>query len=193
MKTKVAIYARVSTHDQNTLPMQVKKCRDFAKARKWEAVHVIKEIGSGANQRPLRNELLNLCRKREIDVVIVWKLDRWGRSVSDVVTVLDELKTLGVKFVSITEALDFTTPSGKAMSTLLSVFAEFERDMIKERVKAGLEQAKSKGVRLGRPTLIDETHKSQVLKLWKRHKNQSLIARELGISRRSVVRIIDSV
>jgi DNA invertase Pin-like site-specific DNA recombinase len=192
MKTKVAIYARVSTHDQNTLPMQVKKCRDFARARKWEVAHVVKEIGSGANHRPLRSDLLNLCRKREVDVVIVWKLDRWGRSVSDVVTVLDELKTLGVKFVSITEALDFTTPSGKAMSTLLSVFAEFERDMIKERVKAGLEEAKTKGVRLGRPLIIDEAHKTQVLKLWKRHKNQSLVAREMGISRRSVVRIINS-
>ena len=193
MKTKVAIYARVSTHDQNTLPLQVKKCREFAKARKWEVVQVIKEIGSGANQGPLRNDLLNLCRKREIDVVIVWKLDRWGRSVSDVITILDELKVIGVKFVSITEALDFTTPSGKAMSALLSVLAEFERDMIKERVKAGLEQAKSKGVKLGRPAFINDVDKSQVIKLWKRHQNQSYVAREMGISRRSVVRIIESV
>jgi len=184
---KVAIYARVSTHDQNTLPMQIKKCREYAKARNWKVVHILHEIGSGATNRPQRTKLMGLCRKREVDLVLVWKLDRWGRSVADVVTTLEELRELNVKFVSITEALDFTTASGRAMSGLLSVFAEFERDMIRERVMAGLEHARSKGIILGRPKRI---HENEVKELWIKHKNKSLVARKLGISRRSVSRLI---
>lgn len=132
---------------------------------------------------------MGLCRKREIDLVLVWKLDRWGRSVADVVTTLEELRELNVKFVSITEALDFTTASGRAMSGLLSVFAEFERDMIRERVMAGLEHARSKGVILGRPNTIRAKEK-ETHALWVKHKNKSLVAKKLGISRRSVSRLL---
>ena len=186
---KVAIYARVSTQDQNTIPMQIKRCREYAKSRSWKVTHTFNEIGSGANNRPQRAKLMGLCRKREIDLVLVWKLDRWGRSVADVVTTLEELRELNVKFVSITEALDFTTASGRAMSGLLSVFAEFERDMIRERVKAGLEHARSKGVILGRPKTIHSKEK-ELRGLWAKHKNKSLVAKKLGISRRSVSRLL---
>ena len=127
---RAAIYARVSTHDQNTIPMQVKKCREYAKSRNWTVTHIMKDIASGAKQRPQRDDILKLARKREIDTVIVWKLDRWGRSTSDVVSSLEELRELNVKFVSITEALDFSTTMGRAMSGLLSVFAEFEREIL---------------------------------------------------------------
>ena len=147
------------------------------------------EIGSGAKNRPQRSKLMGLCRKREVDLVLVWKLDRWGRSVADVVTTLEELRELNVKFVSITEALDFTTASGRAMSGLLSVFAEFERDMIRERVMAGLEHARSKGVILGRPKTIYSKEK-ELRGLWAKHKNKSLVAKKLGISRRSVSRLL---
>lgn len=187
---KVAIYARVSTHDQNTIPMQIKKCREYAKARNWKVICAMKDIASGASQRPLRNDILKLARKREIDIVIVWKLDRWGRSTSDVVSSLEELRELDVKFVSITEALDFSTAMGRAMSGLLSVFAEFEREMIRERVKAGLDQARSKGVRLGRPPLVQLKEK-EIKAHFKKSKNISSTARKFKISRRSVARVVN--
>jgi len=189
MLKRVAIYARVSTHDQQTLSMQTRKCSEYAKSRGWDVVLKIKEIGSGAIQRPKRTDLLKLCRQRKVDIVIVWKLDRWGRSVSDVVSTLQELQELGVQFVSITEALDFTTAMGRAMSGLLAVFSEFEREMISERVKAGVNQARLNGKKLGRPPEAKEK-KEEIEKLWKKYKNKSMIARELGISRRSVGRLL---
>lgn len=96
---RVAIYARVSTNDQNTIPMQIKKCREYAKARNWNVICVMKDIGSGASQRPQRADVLKLARVRTIDAIVVWKLDRWGRSTSDVVATLEELRELGVKMV----------------------------------------------------------------------------------------------
>ncbi|MGO8787247.1 MAG: recombinase family protein, partial [Terriglobia bacterium] len=89
--------------------------------------------------------------RREIDVVLVWRLDRWGRSVADLLATLQELDHLGVGFVSLTEALDLTTPSGRALAALLAVFAEFEREILRERVRAGLAHARQNGQRLGRP------------------------------------------
>jgi putative DNA-invertase from lambdoid prophage Rac len=189
---RVAIYARVSTHDQKTLPMQIDKCSSFASSRGWQVTVNINEVGSGAVKRPERERLLNLCRKRDVDIVVVWKLDRWGRSVSDIVSTLQELQELGVQFVSVTEALDFTTAMGRAMGSLLAVFSEFEREMISERVKAGLAQAKLKGVRLGRPSIVEDK-REDILSLWKEGRNKSLIANKIGVSRRSVARIIKSL
>lgn len=100
-------------------------------------------MASGATSRPRREELLKAARRREIDVVLVWRLDRWGRSVADLVTSLNELHALGIGFVSLTEALDLTTPSGRALAGMLAVFAEFERDILRDRVKAGIAQARS--------------------------------------------------
>jgi len=186
---KVAIYARVSTHDQKTLNMQIERCSEYAQSRGWEVVQTIQEVGPGAKQRPQRAELIKLCRKRQVDIVIVWKIDRWGRSVPDVVTSLQELQELGIQFVSITEALDFTTATGRAMSGLLAVFAEFEREMIRERVKAGVHQARLNGKRLGRPPSAKD-QSAEIKKLWSKYKNVSLISTQLGISRRSVSRIV---
>jgi DNA invertase Pin-like site-specific DNA recombinase len=95
--------------------------------------------------------LLDAARRREIDVVLVWRLDRWGRSVADLLATLQELDHLGVGFVSLTEALDLSTPAGRAMAGLLAVFAECERDILRERVRAGLDHARQTGKRLGRP------------------------------------------
>jgi DNA invertase Pin-like site-specific DNA recombinase len=92
----------------------------------------VKEVGSGASQRERRETLLEAARRREIDVVLVWRLDRWGRSVTDLLATLQELEHLGVGFVSLTEALDLTTPAGRAMAGLLAVFAEFEREILRE-------------------------------------------------------------
>ena len=99
----------------------------------------------------LREKLLEAARRREIDVVLVWRLDRWGRSVTDLLATLQELEHLGVGFVSLTEALDLTTPAGRAMAGLLAVFAEFEREILRERTRAGLAHARQNGKRLGRP------------------------------------------
>jgi DNA invertase Pin-like site-specific DNA recombinase len=186
---RAAIYARVSTWDQNTLSIQLKTCSDYAKKRGWEIVHHESETASGVKRRPSRDVILKLARQREIDVVIVWKLDRWGRSVSDVTSTLEELTTLGVSFVSINEALDFTTPIGKAMSGLLAVFAELERDFLKERVVAGIEEARRKGKSIGRPEISEQT-KKKVQSMWAKNKTKTEIEKVTGISRRSISRIV---
>ncbi len=186
---RAGIYARISTHDQQTLPMQLKAMRAYVKQRKWKFVLEVQEIGSGAKQRPKREELMKVARRREVDFVVVWKLDRWGRSVADLVITLSELRDLGVGFVSLTEALDFTTPSGRAMAGLLSVFAEFERDMLSERVKAGIAEARAAGRAHGRPRTA-ATKAAEVKKLHRKGWNKSQIARELEISRGSVIAML---
>ena len=149
----------------------------------------LKEVGSGATQRKLREELLEAARRREIDVVVVWRLDRWGRSVTDLLATLQELEHLGVGFVSLTEALDLTTPSGRAMAALLAVFAEFEREILRERVRAGLAHARQNGKQLGRPATA-AMHADQVRRLRRSGLSKSEIARRLNIGRTSVRRIL---
>jgi DNA invertase Pin-like site-specific DNA recombinase len=151
----------------------------------------VKEIGSGASQRELRGKLLEAARRREIDVVLVWRLDRWGRSLADLVATLQELERLEVGFVSLTEALDLTTPSGRAMAGMLAVFAEFEREILRERVRAGLAQARQNGKRLGRP-LTAALKAGPVWKLYRAGVRKSEIARRLAMGRTSVRRILAS-
>ena len=121
--------------DQQTLSLQTRTMREYASKRGWTIAIQIKEVGSGAAERELREELLAAARRREIDVVLVWRLDRWGRSLADLVITLKELAALGVGFVSLTEALDLTTPTGRAMAGLLSVFAAFEHEILRERIR----------------------------------------------------------
>jgi putative DNA-invertase from lambdoid prophage Rac len=186
---RVGLYARVSTHDQQTLPLQLHAMRDFAAKRNWTIAVQIKEVGSGASERELRQQLLAAARRREIDVVLVWRLDRWGRSVADLVSTLQELQHLGVGFVSLTEALDLTTPAGRAMAGLLAVFAEFEREILRERVRAGLAHARQNGKHLGRPP--SAAHKAtQVRRLYRDGLSKSEIARRIKIGRTSVRRIL---
>src|SRR5438445_11003692 len=162
---RAGIYARVSTNDQQSIPLEIRALREYAARRGWIIALQVKEVGSGASQRHLREKLLEAARRREIDVVLVWRLDRWGRSVADLLATLQELDHLGVGFVSLTEALDLTTPSGRAMAALLAVFAEFEREILRERVRAGLAHARRNGKRLGRP-LTAALHAKQVRKLF---------------------------
>ncbi|MGO8734279.1 MAG: recombinase family protein [Terriglobia bacterium] len=131
---RVGLYARVSTQDQQTIPLQIRAMREYATRRGWRIALQVKEIGSGASQRERREQLLEAARRREIDVVLVWRLDRWGRSVTDLLATLQELEHLGVGFVSLTEALDLTTPAGRAMAALLAVFADYaERAIMQSR------------------------------------------------------------
>jgi putative DNA-invertase from lambdoid prophage Rac len=188
---RVGLYARVSTHDQKTLSLQMRAMREYAARRGWEIAVQIKEFGSGAVERELREKLMSAARRREIDVVLVWRLDRWGRSLADLVVTLKELAELGVGFVSLTEALDLTTPTGRAMAGLLSVFAEFEHEILRERVRAGIAEARLQGKHLGRPVTVGKKA-SQIRKLHRAGVSKAEIARGLDISRTSVRRILDS-
>src|SRR5262249_22040867 len=120
---RVGLYARVSTNDQQTLAMQHRAMREYAARRNWSVVLHVREVNSGAARREAREKLLEAARRREIDLVLVWRLDRWGRSVTDLLATLQELEHLGGGFVSLTEALDLTTPAGRAMAGVLGVFA----------------------------------------------------------------------
>src|SRR6478672_4492009 len=148
---RAGLYARVSTNDQQTLAMQNRAMREYAVRRGWTIALQVREVNSGAAKREAREKLLEAARRREIDLVLVWRLDRWGRSVTDLLATFQELEHLGVGFVSLTEALDLTTPAGRAMAALLAVFAEFEREILRERVRAGLAHARQNGQTLGRP------------------------------------------
>jgi putative DNA-invertase from lambdoid prophage Rac len=188
---RAGLYARVSTNDQQTIPLQVRALREYAIRRGWSIAMQVKEVGSGASQRRLRERLLNAARRREIDVVLVWRLDRWGRSVTDLLATLQELEHLGVGFVSLTEALDLTTPAGRAMAGLLAVFAAFEREILGERVRAGLAHAQQNGKRLGRPPTAAR-HTAEIRKLYRAGVSKSEVARRLQIGRTSVRRILTS-
>src|SRR5580698_1163660 len=151
---RAGLYARVSTNDQQTqqtLAMQNRAMREYAARRGWVIALQIREVNSGAARREAREKILEAARRPEIDVVLVWRLDRWGRSVTDLLATLQELEHLGVGFVSLTEALDLTTAAGRAMAAMLAVFAAFEREILRERTRAGLAHARQNGKRLGRP------------------------------------------
>jgi DNA invertase Pin-like site-specific DNA recombinase len=152
----------------------------------------VNEVCSGAAVGQRRDQVIEAARRREIDVVLVWRLDRWGRSVADLVSTLQELTEVGVGFASLTEAVDLTTPAGRAMAGLLAVFAEFEREILRERVRAGLEHARRQGVRLGRPPTVAQ-HATEVRKLFRRGLCKSEIARRLAIGRTSVRRMLAGI
>lgn len=186
---KVGIYARVSRHEQQTLPLQIKALKAYVQQRRWQLVWQSKEVGSGATERPQRAALLQAARRREIDVIIVWRLDRWGRSLADLVGTLKELTELGVGFVSLTEALDLTTSAGRAMAGMLAVFAEFEHEIMRERVKAGIAQARAEGRVMGRPPSAAK-QKKEVERLFAQGLSKAEIARRVGIGRTSVRRLL---
>lgn len=186
---RAGLYARVSTIDQQTLPMELRAMREYAARRGWTIAMQVREVGSGAVKREAREKLLEAARRREIDVVLVWRLDRWGRSVTDLLVTLQELEHLGVGFVSMTEALDLTTPAGRAMAGLLAVFAEFEREILRERTRAGLANARQNGKRLGRP-MTAGLQSAEIRKLHRAGLAKAEIARRLQIGRTSVRRIL---
>jgi putative DNA-invertase from lambdoid prophage Rac len=141
---RVGIYARVSSHEQNP-GLQLRTLRQYVKDRKWLKVIELQETESGASRtRPMRAQILDAARRRQIDVVLVWKLDRWSRSLLDLFHTLQELRVLEVGFISLTEALDLTTPTGRAMTGMLGVFAEFEREILQERIRGSARQTRNR-------------------------------------------------
>jgi putative DNA-invertase from lambdoid prophage Rac len=186
---RAGLYARVSTTDQQTLAMQNRAMREYAARRGWTIALQVREVNSGAARREAREKLLQAARRRDIDVVLVWRLDRWGRSVTDLLATLQELEHLDVGFVSLTEALDLTTPAGRAMAGLLAIFSEFEREVLRERTRAGLAHARENGIRLGRPATA-AVHFAEIRNLYRAGISKSEIARRVQIGRTSVRRIL---
>jgi len=156
MKKAGAIYARVST-DRQTVDMQIHELKEYVKRRGGNLHREFIDQGySGSDtKKPALQEMMNEAKKRKFDVLLVWKLDRLSRSMKDLVMVLNELGGLGIDFVSYDNNLDTSTPTGKLIFHVIGAVAEFEKDIIKERVKAGLENAKRKGKKLGRPGIDD--------------------------------------
>ena len=149
----------------------------------------VEDVGSGVTTRPKREELIEAARRREIDAVLVWRLDRWGRSLVDLVSTLQELNALDVGFVSLCEALDLTTPSGRALAGMLAVFAEFEREILRDRVKAGIAQARLEGKPHGRPKTAAKLV-PEMKQLRKEGVSKREIAKRLEVSRTSVSRLL---
>jgi DNA invertase Pin-like site-specific DNA recombinase len=174
---RAAIYARVSTVDQ-TCENQLLELHRFTTIRGWIAVDYVDRGISGAkDRRPALDELITAARRRRFDVLVVWRLDRLGRNLRHLVTLLEELQALGISFVSLAEGIDATTPAGKLQMHILAAIAEFERARIAERVRAGLARVKARGQRLGRrPHRISDDDLARVSALSTRR-----AATELGL------------
>jgi len=148
---RAALYSRVSTTDQ-TADNQLIELRRYITARGWTAVEYTDTGVSGSkDRRPALDQLVTDAKRRKFDVLVCWRLDRLGRSLKHLITLLDDLQALGVAFVSLAEGIDATTPAGKLQMHILGAIAEFERGRIVERVLAGLQRARAQGTRLGRP------------------------------------------
>jgi DNA invertase Pin-like site-specific DNA recombinase len=151
--SRVAIYTRVSTLDQSD-EGQKHDLMEYAKNRGWKVAHIYSDRVSGTKtSRPALDEMLIAAKRRKFDRLLVWRVDRLGRSVSHLLVVLETLRALDIEFISLSEAIDTSTPTGKMVFTVLGAVAELERSITVERVRMGLENAKRKGVKLGRPAV----------------------------------------
>jgi len=172
MTPRIAVYYRVSTTTQN-IGLQRNDIKNYVKARGWKILCEYIDCASGSTEsRESLNQLMDDARKRKFDVVLVWRFDRFARSSKHLVNALSEFNSLGINFVSYCENIDLSTPMGKAMFTIIAAMAELERNMIRERVLSGLDAARKKGTRLGRPMNRDD---SKILNL-----------RSLGMSIRKI-------
>jgi DNA invertase Pin-like site-specific DNA recombinase len=169
--------------------MQLKAMHEYVVHRGWTILTEVQDVNGGTKLRPKREELIRMARQRKLDIIVVWRLDRWGRSLADLTHSLEELRTLDVDFVSITEGLDFGTPTGRAMAGMLGVFAQFERDVLRDRVIAGMEHARAKGVVLGRPALSRQIA-DHIRELFAQGHSKKQIAKLTGVPRTTVIRTL---
>ena len=183
---RAAVYVRVSTHDQE-VENQLGELRKYVEARGWGAREYVDEGVSGAvEQRPALDTLLRDAKRRRFDVLVCWRLDRLGRSLKHLITLLDDLQVLGVAFVSLAEGIDATTPAGKLQMHILGAISEFERARCAERVRAGLARVRREGRRLGRPPVqVSREAVDSVRGLPVRE-----AARRLGVSRSTAHRVL---
>jgi DNA invertase Pin-like site-specific DNA recombinase len=180
---RAAIYARVSTMYNGQSPeMQLRDLRDYCRSRGWETAGEYVDIGqSGAkDSRPELNRLMADAHQRKFDVVLTWKLDRFGRSLRHLVNALAELEARGVAFVSLKDNVDLSTPSGRLMFQIIGAMAEFERSLITERVRAGLRNAQAKGKLLGRPRVALDV--GRAVRMRAEGASYRSIAAKLGVS-----------
>ena len=186
---KVAIYARVSTANNGQDPtMQTRELREYAERRGWTVANEYVDIGiSGTKEkRPELDRLMSDAHRRRFDAVVVWKFDRFARSVSHLLRALETFKAQGIEFVSFSEQLDTSTPAGKLVFTVLAAVAELERSLIVERVKAGLRNARAKGKKLGRPRVYPDQHRIAALRA--EGLSWAKIAKRLGVGEGTVYR-----
>jgi DNA invertase Pin-like site-specific DNA recombinase len=180
---KTAIYARVSTTNHGQDPeMQVRELREYCQRRGWEITQEYVDIGiSGTKEkRPQLDKLLADAHGRHFDVVVVWRFDRFARSVSHLLRALEDFRALGIEFVSLTEQVDTCTPTGKMVFTVLGAVAELERSLIVERVRAGLRNARAKGKKLGRPRKV--TSAEAIRRMRTEGATWRAIGKRLGVS-----------
>jgi DNA invertase Pin-like site-specific DNA recombinase len=175
---RAAIYARVSTLDQEP-ENQLQELRRYVDARSWTAqVYVDREVSGAKDKRPALDRLISDAKRRRFDVLVCWRLDRLGRNLRHLILLLDELAALGVAFVSLAEGIDATTPAGRLQLHVLGAIAEFERARLRERTIAGLARARAQGKRLGgRPIALSADDLKRV-----RHLSVRKAARELGVA-----------
>src|SRR5881394_1955154 len=180
---RVALYARVSTLNNQDPEMQLAELREYVQRRGWQIVEEFTDQGvSGCKEsRPALNRLMTDACRRGFDAVLVWKIDRFGRSLKHLVNALADLAALGVAFVSLRDNLDLSTPSGRLMFQIIGAMAEFERALIQERVRAGIRNARAKGKRLGRPRVIVDA--SRIADLRTQGRSWAQIKDELGVSK----------
>ena len=186
---RVATYSRVSTQHREQKPeVQVGELRRYCKARGFKITHEIIDRASGAgDDRPGLKKLLALVRAREVDAVLVVKLDRLFRSLKHLVNTLSEFEALGVKFIATRDQVDLTTPAGRMFAQILGSLAEFERELIRDRIMLGLDHAVRSGKILGRPKVCDD---EAVKKLRKQGLSYQVIQRRLKVSKGSVCRAL---
>lgn len=180
---RVALYARVSDpRDGRQHPeIQIEELRHYAEQRGWKITReYVDRITGAKDSRPQLNQLMLDARARKFDLILVWKLDRLGRSLRHLVNVLGEIEALGIGLVSLRESLDPTTPLGKAMFGMVAVMAEFERSLISERVQAGMRHARSRGIHVGRPRVKADAE--SIIAMRKRGVRWREIAGILGVS-----------
>ena len=189
---RAGIYARVSTVDKQNPEMQITPLQDYCRARDVEVANVYVDRTTGAkDRRPALDQLMDAARKRQIDMVVVWKLDRFGRSLKHLVTAIDELNSLGIAFVSYQENIDLSTPTGRLMFHMIAAMAEFERELIRERVKAGVANARAKGKKIGRKGLAP-IDKKRIIDLYEAMPEKSIreIARTAKIPAATAGKIV---
>ena len=188
-KYRVGIYARVSTDDQHP-ENQIQRLREVCDHRGWEVVGEYMDVISGAEEsRPELDRMIKDARLGRMDAVLVTKIDRLGRSLVHFLQLTQELQRLGVDIIAIDQEIDTGGPTGRLIWAILGAIAEFERELIRERTKEGLERAKREGKRIGRPPIPEEV-KRKVIRMREAGMSYGAIARELKISKRSVIRIV---
>lgn len=190
---RAAIYARVSTHNVQNPEMQLGEVRTYCGRRQWEIAgeYVDTGISGSKEHRPALDRLLSDCRKRRVDAVVVYRYDRFARSVRQLVNALEEFRSLGIDFVSLHEGVDTSTPNGRLVFGIFASIAEFERELIRDRVRSGLAAAKARGKQLGRPRVTVDGLRIAELRAqgcgWK------AIAAELGVGVGTILRTAEQL